>query len=174
MCTSRYRLAVHHIPNHARCIPQHRLPARALRETESPRTGFKSLSLALQQQPRNQHAPRLWRRYRSNQSGSWHGKHLRPGRKPGPGPPGVSSRCTAVRANVAGLHALAAMWLGGRHEVRQQQPRALLEDTGLQPRPTTDGSTDTPAADAHVCADGPIFHLFSRSSPASSKLQLRT
>jgi hypothetical protein len=33
----RCRLAAHHIPNHARCIPQRRLPARALRETESPR-----------------------------------------------------------------------------------------------------------------------------------------
>jgi hypothetical protein len=46
------------------------------------------------------------------------------------------------------------------HVVRQQQPRALLEDTGLQSRPTTDGSTETPNADAHVCADGPISLLF--------------
>jgi hypothetical protein len=39
--------------------------------------------------------------------------------------------------------------------VRQQQPRALLEDTGLQSRPSTDGSTEAPTADAHVCAHGP-------------------
>jgi hypothetical protein len=31
--------------------------------------------------------------------------------------------------------------------------------TGLQSRPTTDGSTETPTTDAHVCANGPIFHL---------------
>jgi hypothetical protein len=56
-----------------------------------------------------------------------------------------------------GLHASAsaAMGLGGRHEVRQQQPRALLEDTGLQSRPTTDGSIEIPTTDAHVCANGP-------------------
>jgi hypothetical protein len=36
-CTSRYRLAAHRIPNRARCILQHCLPARALRETGSPR-----------------------------------------------------------------------------------------------------------------------------------------
>jgi hypothetical protein len=39
---------------------------------------------------------------------------------------------THTHANTAGLHGPAAMGLGGRHEVRQQQPRALLEDTGLQ------------------------------------------
>jgi hypothetical protein len=49
-----------------------------------------------------------------------------------------------------------AQWPPG---VRQQQPRALLEDTGLQSRPTTDGPTETPTTDAHVCASGPIFHL---------------
>jgi hypothetical protein len=55
------------------------------------------------------------------------------------------------------------------HVVRQQQPRALLDDTGLQSRPTTDGSTETPNADAHVtrhtyvqtvqsptCSPGPV------------------
>jgi hypothetical protein len=71
-----------------------------------------------------------------------------------------------------------AQWPPG---VRQQQPQALLEDTGLQSRPTPGGSTETPTTtvisdhtDAHVCANGPISHLFSRSIPASSKLQLRT
>jgi hypothetical protein len=49
-----------------------------------------------------------------------------------------------------------AQWSPG---VRQQQPRALLEDTGLQSRPTTDGSTETPTTNAHVCANGPISHL---------------
>jgi hypothetical protein len=49
-----------------------------------------------------------------------------------------------------------AQWSPG---VRQQQPRALLEGTGLQSRPTTDESTETPTTDAHVCAGGPIFHL---------------
>jgi hypothetical protein len=39
--------------------------------------------------------------------------------------------------------------------VRQQQPRALLKDTGLQSRPTTNGSTETPTVDVHVCANGP-------------------
>jgi hypothetical protein len=53
-----------------------------------------------------------------------------------------------IHAN-AGLHAPAAMGLGGRHEVRQQQPRALSEDTGLQSRPTTDGSIEVPTTDAH-------------------------
>jgi hypothetical protein len=70
-----------------------------------------------------------------------------------------------------GLSGLSGQWSPG---VRQHQPRALLEDTGLQSRPTTDGSTETPTTDAHVCANGPVFHLFSRPSPASSKLQLRT
>jgi hypothetical protein len=52
------------------------------------------------------------------------------------------------------------MGLDGRHEVRQQQPRALLEDTGLQSRPTTDGSIEIPTTDARVtCANGPISHL---------------
>jgi hypothetical protein len=36
------------------------------------------------------------------------------------------------------------MGLGGQHEVRQQQPRALLDDTGLQSRPTTDGAIEIP------------------------------
>jgi hypothetical protein len=40
-----------------------------------------------------------------------------------------------------------ARWAPG---VRQRQPRALLEDTGLQSRPTTDGSTETPTTDAHA------------------------
>jgi hypothetical protein len=35
----------------------------------------------------------------------------------------------------------------------------MLEDTGLQSLPTTDGPTETPTTDAHVCANGPIFHL---------------
>jgi hypothetical protein len=57
----------------------------------------------------------------------------------------------AARLGCNGAH-----WSPG---VRQQQPQALLEDTGLQSRPTTDGSTETPTTDAHVCANGPIFHL---------------
>jgi hypothetical protein len=51
-----------------------------------------------------------------------------------------------------------AQWSPGVRQ-RQQQPRALLEDTGLQSRPTTDGSTEIPNADARVCANGLIFHL---------------
>jgi hypothetical protein len=49
-------------------------------------------------------------------SAFWYGERLRPGHKPGPGPPGVSSRCTDVHANTAGLHASAAMGLSGRLE----------------------------------------------------------
>jgi hypothetical protein len=49
------------------------------------------------------------------------------------------------------------------HVARQQQPRALLEKTGLQSRPTTDGSTETPTTDAHVCATRfnptPVFQV---------------
>jgi hypothetical protein len=44
-----------------------------------------------------------------------------------------------VCANTAGLHASTAMhgarWCRGRHEVRQQQPRALLEDSRRAPAP---------------------------------------
>jgi hypothetical protein len=69
-----------------------------------------------------------------NQSGSWHRDHLRPSRKPDPGPPGVGLRC-APRARkyrrAARLGCSGARWPPG---VRQQQPRALLEDTGLQSR----------------------------------------
>jgi hypothetical protein len=46
-----------------------------------------------------------------------------------------------------------------------------------QSRPTTDGSTETPTTDAHVCANGPFSHLLPGAlhrRPASSKLQLRT
>jgi hypothetical protein len=43
----------------------------------------------------------------------------------------------------------------------------LLEDTGLQSRPTTDGPTETPTTDAHVCANcGPragCLYLLNRS-----------
>jgi hypothetical protein len=44
-----------------------------------------------------------------------------------------------VCANTAGLHASAAMGLSGRLEFDSSNhgPRALLEDTGLQSRPTT-------------------------------------
>jgi hypothetical protein len=64
-----------------------------------------------------------------------------------------------------------AQWSPG---VRQQQPRALLEDTGLQSRPTTDGPTETPTTDAHACANGPIFHLCPGpvQSPQSSNYEL--
>jgi hypothetical protein len=92
-------------------------------------------------------------------SACWHRKRLRPrSRQPG----GGGSRLSKYAQTTAGLHAPAAMGLGGRHEVRQQQPRALLEDTGLQPRPTTDGSIEIPTTDAHACANGTISHLFSK------------
>jgi hypothetical protein len=82
-----------------------------------------------------------------NQSGSWHGRRLQPRRKPGPGLPGAGSvalvsavprRRKYRRAARPGCN--GAQW---SHVVRQQQPRALLEDTGLQSRPTTDGPTET-------------------------------
>jgi hypothetical protein len=57
---------------------------------------------------------------------------MRAWRQPDPGPPAAGSRCTDIHVNNAGLHAPAAMELDGRHKVREQQPRALLEDTGLQ------------------------------------------
>jgi hypothetical protein len=60
-------------------------------------------------------APAAWA-ITQGQSGSWHGRRLRSGRKPGPGPPGVGSRCTDVCVNTAGLHASAAMGLSGRLE----------------------------------------------------------
>jgi hypothetical protein len=88
---------------------------------------------------------------------------LRPGRKPGwaPAPGPRESARAAPRARkyrrAARLGCNGAQWSPG---VRQQQPRALLEDTGLQSRPITDGSTETPTTDAqHVCANGPIFHM---------------
>jgi hypothetical protein len=67
----------------------------------------------------------------------------------------VASRCAtymhAQIPNTAGLHASAAVgWARWPPGVRQQQPRALLEDTGLQSRPTTDESTETPAIDTHL------------------------
>jgi hypothetical protein len=66
------------------------------------------------------------------------------------------------RAERLGLSpASAAVGIGGRHEVRQQQPQVLLEDTGLQSRPTTDGSIEVPTTDAHVCANGPATFLMS-------------
>jgi hypothetical protein len=96
---------------------------------------------------------------------------------------GIESACCLGASPIPGLRELArdvprmrkyrravrlgcngAQWSPG---VRQQLPRALLEDTGLQSRPTTDGSTETPTTDAHVCANGPISHLFSRSSQSS-------
>jgi hypothetical protein len=50
--------------------------------------------------------------------------------------------------------------------VRQQQPRALLEDTGLQSRPTTDGFIEVATTDAHVWLDGATirFRFFGPSS----------
>jgi hypothetical protein len=48
---------------------------------------------------------------------------LRPGRKPDPGPPGVSSRCTDVHANTAGLHASAAVGI-----LRTTQGRGDIKD----------------------------------------------
>jgi hypothetical protein len=77
-------------------------------------------------------------------------KRLRPWRKPGPGPR-VSARAAPrprKYRRAARLGCNGAQW---SPVVRQQQPRALLEDTGLQSRPTTDGSTETPTTDPHVC-----------------------
>jgi hypothetical protein len=58
-----------------------------------------------------------------------------------------------VCVNTAGLHAPAAMGLGGRllfDSSNAQQPRALLDDTGLQSRLTTGGSTEIPTTDAYL------------------------
>jgi hypothetical protein len=69
--------------------------------------------------PRRINAPRFPDKgvvHIQNQGGGWYRKRVRPGRKPDPGPPGVSSRCTDVHVNTAGLHAPAAMGLSGRLE----------------------------------------------------------
>jgi hypothetical protein len=72
------------------------------------------------------------------QSGSWHRKDLRPGRQPGPGPPGVGSRCTtcAQISPAARLGCSGARWSPG---VRQQDEATrenqyllkLLADFGI-------------------------------------------
>jgi hypothetical protein len=79
-----------------------------------------------------------------------------------PGPPGVGSRCTTYAQIPPGCaprlqRGSVVAW--SQPGVRQQQPRALLEDTGLQSRPTTGGSTETPTTDEHVCASDPTFRL---------------
>jgi hypothetical protein len=50
----------------------------------------------------------------------------------------------------------------------------LLEDTGLQSRPTTNGSTEAPTTDAHVCANGLISHLFQTFQVQTSLLKAST
>jgi hypothetical protein len=47
-------------------------------------------------QPPRQGPPASWQGKLQNQSGNWHRKRLRPWRKPDPGPPGASSRCTDI------------------------------------------------------------------------------
>jgi hypothetical protein len=66
---------------------------------------------------------------------SWHGRRLRPGHKPDPGHPGVGLRCTAYVNTAGGLHASAAVGLGGRLVFdSSNRGLCLLEDTGLQQR----------------------------------------
>jgi hypothetical protein len=65
-----------------------------------------------------QGGPHLQAGITENQSGSWHRKRLRPGRKPDPGPRTSGSRLALyhVHVNTAGLHASTAMGLSGRLE----------------------------------------------------------
>jgi hypothetical protein len=82
------------------------------------------------------------------------GSACRSGASPAPGPRG--SARAAPRARKYSRAARPGCNGDQRSSVvRQQQPRALLEDTGLQSRSATDGSTEAPTADAHVCAHGP-------------------